>query len=249
MSQTVEILDDPTRTRYLEDQWASKVVGRLEEIEGTLLAQPDINFIYDLLGAIDDPELLWSFLYFVTFHSQAMIRIFVERGLSFATDHVRILSPLYSQLEPFTGLSTPADYAIYNECLMRNNQYFADMSHQLRSELEQIIERHLPMDATSELIQQRFNFSKNRANMIARTETLHSFNDAARKRYKQFGILQYQFVAHADACTDPKTLRDGTVVEGGCMELHGQNFPIDDEIHQPPIHPNCRCVIIPILPI
>jgi len=88
---------------------------------------------------------------------------------------------------------------------------------------------------------------EHRIRLIARTSMMRTFNSAAHARYKAFGIPKYQWLAHATACTDPKELPDGTMVEGGCMELHGQEYPMEDEIHVPPLHPNCRCTIIPVL--
>lgn len=86
-----------------------------------------------------------------------------------------------------------------------------------------------------------------RIRLVARTSMMRTFNQAAHGRYKAFGITEYRWLAHATACTDPKELPDGTMVEGGCMELHGQEYPIEDEIHVPPLHPNCRCTIVPVL--
>jgi len=89
---------------------------------------------------------------------------------------------------------------------------------------------------------------EHRIRLIARTSMMRTFNQAAHGRYKAFGITKYRWLAHATACTDPKELPDGTIVEGGCMELHGQEFPIEDEIHIPPLHPNGKCTIVPVLP-
>jgi len=86
-----------------------------------------------------------------------------------------------------------------------------------------------------------------RIRLIARTCLMRTFNQAAYARYKAFGFQSYKWLAHATACTDPKELPDGTIVEGGCIELHGQEYPIEDEVHVPPLHPNCRCTIVPVL--
>jgi len=88
---------------------------------------------------------------------------------------------------------------------------------------------------------------EHRIRLIARTSLMRTYNTTALKHYRGFGIQQYRYLAHATACTDPKELPDGTVVEGGCIELHNQIYPIDDEVHVPPIHPNCRCTIVPVL--
>ena len=89
---------------------------------------------------------------------------------------------------------------------------------------------------------------EHRIRLIAKTSMMRTFNTAAHKRYKAFGFLEYRYLAQPGACTDPKELSDGTIVEGGCTELHNQVFSIDDEAHIAPIHPDCRCTIVPVLP-
>jgi len=105
-------------------------------------------------------------------------------------------------------------------------------------------------------------WDKTRAQMIARTETIRSSNAGAVMSYKQAGIEYKQWY----------TAQDGEVC-GFCQEMHnkivgvGDNYwamgdtmtvdvpdekPIKmtfsyEDVGAPPLHPNCRCTILPVV--
>lgn len=102
-----------------------------------------------------------------------------------------------------------------------------------------------------------------RANAIARTETIRAANKGAEQVYKTAGIVEKQWLAAGDACPYCAAL-DGKIV--GVEEDYfkvGDSFqPVpgdsaDDPIRPlsikyedvgvPPLHVNCRCVIIPVI--
>lgn len=98
-----------------------------------------------------------------------------------------------------------------------------------------------------------------RSERIARTETLKASNNATTWAYKQTGyVTQKGWVVNPDACP-------------ACEEFDGKTIPLDDAfvqlgetytvgsgedaydvtndydtIEEPPLHPNCRCTIIPV---
>lgn len=98
-----------------------------------------------------------------------------------------------------------------------------------------------------------------RAARIARTETLKATNDATVAAYKQTGYIKSKvWVVNPGACPE-------------CAEFEGKSVPLDDAflglgesytttddegnetvhvndydtVEQPPLHPNCRCTVIP----
>lgn len=77
-----------------------------------------------------------------------------------------------------------------------------------------------------------------RTEMIARTEILRSSNQGALAVYEQNkDVLQgYTFTATHDERTCPI-----------CGALDGQNFEFGSDHAQPPVHPNCRCTLVPWL--
>jgi len=73
-----------------------------------------------------------------------------------------------------------------------------------------------------------------RADMIARTETIRAYNEAARNTYKKAGVKKYIWVAAYGERTCPE-----------CADRDGNIYDMDDS--PPPLHPNCRCSISPVI--
>ena len=91
---------------------------------------------------------------------------------------------------------------------------------------------------TSELkkvLRERFNVSYSQANNIVQTEMSHIQNVAAKQRYNDMGVKEYQVWASKDErrC---KT----------CGKLHKKKYSIN-EPSPVPVHPRCRCSIIPVI--
>ena len=103
-------------------------------------------------------------------------------------------------------------------------------------------------------------FSKFRAEKIARTETIWAWNEGARQGYKQSGVVtRLEWLSSADERTcqfcpemDGKTV--DIIVDEDFFpkgdELEGNrggilNFDYEP-IGHPPLHPMCRCTVIPI---
>lgn len=94
-----------------------------------------------------------------------------------------------------------------------------------------------------------------RSERIARTETLKASNHATEDAYKQTGfVIGKQWVVNPDACPiceefeGVTTELDQPFINQGDSVSYGddQTFAIDyEDIDTPPLHPNCRCTIIP----
>ena len=85
------------------------------------------------------------------------------------------------------------------------------------------------------LLIERFNVSYHRAETITRTEIAHIETQAAKDRYKNYGIEKVQILADTDSRTCDV-----------CAKLDGKEFDINAKIPIP-AHPNCRCCIIPVV--
>jgi len=74
-----------------------------------------------------------------------------------------------------------------------------------------------------------------RAKTIVRTETVRAFNLATVERYREYDVIVgYQWDAFFDERTCPE-----------CAALHGKFWRKGNE-KRPPLHPNCRCVLLPV---
>ena len=86
-------------------------------------------------------------------------------------------------------------------------------------------------------------YSKNQSQLISRTEVLRASNMAAEDAYMQSGVVeakQWLTFGATDECAQYE----------GKIETLGGNFYDSDNTFQdgdPPLHPNCRCVILPVV--
>ena len=96
------------------------------------------------------------------------------------------------------------------------------------------------------LLQERFDVSYHSANTLVRTELAHIQVEAASKRYQDYGLKYYKFLAD----TDDRTCKHNHSGEESCEELDGKRFLYSEmQVGKncPPMHPNCRCTIIPVI--
>lgn len=85
------------------------------------------------------------------------------------------------------------------------------------------------------ILQERFKVSYSRADTLVRTEMSHIQNAAAKQRYEDYGITKFQVWADKDE-------RQCEV----CGKLHKKKYPIGAQVPVP-VHPRCRCSIIPVI--
>lgn len=94
------------------------------------------------------------------------------------------------------------------------------------------------------MLKERFRVSNGRANALVNTEMANIQTQAAVQRYKDYGLTHYQYFAD----TDDKTCEENGHSKA-CEELDGKIFKLEEMVvgtNAPPMHPNCRCTILPI---
>lgn len=82
--------------------------------------------------------------------------------------------------------------------------------------------------------------SRNRSLMLARTETIRAHSTATLTRFQQSGITTVQGFAEFATAADERVCRD-------CQDLEGRRFTLEEASNIIPVHPNCRCVWLPVL--
>jgi len=214
----VRRLEDPTGNRYIQDRITRRFHDFIYVAEGRI----ETRRLYEPEAPIND---ILEELEILMLNELAIgIDISIMRGVFFAAREINRIPPFHVAADPIE--KWPADIELRNEIVEESRAYIDNVVEDMRAG--------------------NVDQAMSRSELIARTETIRAFNEAARRRFIAYGITQYRFHANLGACTEPKRLADGTIVEGGCEQLHNQIFDVNDTVHRPPIHPLCRCTILPV---
>lgn len=146
-------------------------------------------------------------------------------------------------LEAFNTIDTNAVSQLLSSVWVADGKSFSDRVWRNTEKLvetlnEELIHCVVTGKKTSELkriLQERFNVSYSNADMIARTELAHVQTEAAKQRYKDYGIEQVQIWADPDERTCEV-----------CGKLHKKVYPTGANVPIP-AHPRCRCCIVPVI--
>lgn len=193
---------------------------------------------------------------------------FLEEGLpflrelyyDFGVDAIRELErrvgPLGVNFDQYSDYIEPfvEDYTIRLSTTINDTTEVA-----LRSSIMRGIELGESMPQIRDRISQVFDQAENyRAMIIARTETIRASNQGSRLGYQESGVVKAvewltafdertcPFCAHMDG---KQAKVDGLFFRhGDSLELDGKRLVFDyEEISAPPLHPFCRCTLIPIV--
>jgi len=107
-----------------------------------------------------------------------------------------------------------------------------------------------------QFVQEGITSVTSRANMLARTYTNWAQNEGAMARYADAGVELMEWAATVDDATRPHhAALDGVVIPlGKTFYKKGEAYAVGDssrqvkfDIKHPPLEPNCRCVLIPVI--
>lgn len=87
--------------------------------------------------------------------------------------------------------------------------------------------------AVAKQLDKVFGSTKYQSERLMRTESCRVYSTMAEESIKQSGYDKIEWLAEPDACDE-------------CAALDGQVFDVNDG-DRPPVHPNCRCAILPYL--
>lgn len=93
-------------------------------------------------------------------------------------------------------------------------------------------------------LQERFGVSYSRADTLVRTEMAHIQTQAAKQRYEDYGLKEYEILGN-----DDDTCGNHSV---DCHKMNGKKFLYSEMTpgkNAPPFHPNCKCCIVPVVDI
>lgn len=125
-----------------------------------------------------------------------------------------------------------ADGKTWSQRVWKNTEKLADT---INEELIHIVAAGKKNSDFKKILQERFGVSYHRAETLVRTEVAHIQSEAAKKRYKDYGVEYVEVLVDEDERTCEL-----------CKELIGKKFHID-ETPPLPVHPNERCCLVPII--
>ena len=125
-----------------------------------------------------------------------------------------------------------ADGKTYSQRVWDN---IARLTETLNEELISVVVAGKKTTELKNKLQERFGISYRRADTLVRTELTHIQTEAAKQRYKDYGVEYVEVLVDADARTCDK-----------CKELIGKKFPVNG-VMPLPVHPNERCCLVPVI--
>ena len=126
-----------------------------------------------------------------------------------------------------------ADGKQWSQRIWENTERLAQT---LNEELVHIVATGKKDSDLKKALQERFGVSYHRAETLTRTEVAHIQTEAAKQRYKDYGIEYVEVLVDPDERTCDL-----------CKKLIGKKWKVT-ETPPLPIHPNERCCLVPVLP-
>jgi SPP1 gp7 family putative phage head morphogenesis protein len=112
----------------------------------------------------------------------------------------------------------------------------------MRADVETAIAEGWSNDRLATAFAESYGFSKDRAMTIARTETNFAASQGALEGYKASGVVEGKLWLTAE--DDLVSEECEANADAGVIGLD-EDFPSGDDA--PPVHPNCRCAIAPVV--
>ena len=234
---------DPSLTLKIQDEYAralDKQFVAFKHDAAKILNRRELSDDWD---EIDAPDLMDKFVrtieVTITIPGTGIVRKFTTRA--YTTGGYRSSQFLNSLGIKAVFSILPADQAALDILITRDLSGLKgitdEMSKQIMAEITDGMLRGDSMDKVAKAIDDRIDsIGRARAETLARTETMKAFNEGSLTQYDKHGITEVEWLAAPGERTCDE-----------CMSLDGQRFPIDSK-PDCPLHPNCRCVLLPVIP-
>jgi SPP1 gp7 family putative phage head morphogenesis protein len=109
-----------------------------------------------------------------------------------------------------------------------------DFNARVMTDIEELILGGKGPDKLKKKLIEDYSVKFHEADRLIRTEASHAYNSAALQSYVDAGLQEIDFLAESDCCEL-------------CEPYRKKRFPIDD-VPVIPVHPNCRCTYLPVVP-
>ena len=124
----------------------------------------------------------------------------------------------------------------------RDYSALKNISNQMSAQMSQVLamgmSEGLSVHQIAKGLKEKVGMTRRRAETIARTEIVRAHHQGLWRQYKAAGLKGVVFQVEWLAARDDRMCPE-------CSVLDGRLFKLDDVKESIPLHPNCRCVMIP----
>jgi SPP1 gp7 family putative phage head morphogenesis protein len=153
-------------------------------------------------------------------------------------------------VEAFNTISVEAARQMINQVWCADGKSWSSRIWENISRLQETLNEGLidcvvtgkPPSQLKKQLMERFNVSYSRADMLVRTEMANIQTQAAKQRYKDYGLSEYRILGNDDDSCGNHSV--------DCHEMDGKSFLYNEMVigkNAPPFHPNCKCCIVPVV--
>jgi hypothetical protein len=239
------------------------------------LLQEQADEVFENIKEYPNSPLMWQFNRVKSFRKIAeaeakFITLLYEQEGQNAIDLVLEMAKKSYNLKPEVGIDFDIENPLVIEELLKQTQRFpagliGTTEEEIRQAIAVGIREGETLDQIADRVEAKLSPSHilNRAELIARSEAIYAANAGAEHGYLQSGVVEGKQWLIAwdertcDICLDMEgmTAPLGTSIWekeglslGDVQARYGLDFDYTaGEMPHPPIHPRCRCVLIPIL--
>lgn len=250
MAKAQDVISQKNRKqleRVLRKQYRTAAQGIIESFEATL------NKLYATVEAGREPTP--ADLYKLDTYWQMISQLDVQLKVLNERQQRQLIRAFKKQykdiyndisvpgLEAFNTIDDEVMEHVINQIWVADGKSWSQRIWENTSLLKQTLHEQLvhcvatgkPSSYLKKLLQERFNVSFGRADALVRTELAHIQTQAAKQRYRDYGIQIVEVLADKDE-------RRCDV----CGKLHGKRYSIND-VMPVPAHPRCRCCMVPVI--
>ena len=178
-------------------------------------------------------------LFFVTHRA---VKELLEKSVtkSYNSAHTLKRDPSLRDKKLYKILEQPWSGANYSANIWNNRDKLAGIA---QNEITKGIYQGKSAKKISKNISERLDASMKDIERVVRTESKHARNEASAQAYIDMGYEWYMFSSHTEGKSSNRTCER-------CRKINEEKYRFDKRVvgeNFPPLHPNCRCTIIPIM--
>lgn len=178
-------------------------------------------------------------LFFVTHRA---VKELLEKSVtkSYNSAHTLKRDPSLRDKKLYKILEQPWSGANYSANIWNNRDKLAGIA---QNEITKGIYQGKSAKKISKNISERLDASMKDIERVVRTESKHARNEASAQAYIDMGYEWYMFSSHTEGKSSERTCER-------CRKINEEKYRFDKRVvgeNFPPLHPNCRCTIIPIM--